>query len=184
MSTDYKKTAPNIPAESGCGTLSTSHGNKGSEILPQMQDFLCQRAIVFYAFSAATAEGKTIRQVAAETGLSEDAVRNRVSELQEAGKLWSCGRHNEPETGETALFLTANSTICVGYFVRLCADVMNKLSVIGQCDLLKAISDYVLDNATEIDFFARNKGRFAACDNRKLQQVWDEEVKPRIDKEV
>lgn len=184
MRTDYKKTAPGITAKSGCGTFSTSHSGKGNEILPQMQDFYYQRAIVFYVFSAATAEGKTIRQVAAETGLSEDAVRNRVAELQEAGKLWSCGRHTEPETGEMALFLTANPTICVSYFVRLCADAINKLSVIGQCDLLRAISDYVLEHETEIDFFARNKGRFAACDNRKLQQVWDEEVKPKIDKEV
>lgn len=149
-----------------------SKGNENSLIVNKVSS---QMPKIVRCLADTDTDGKTRLMVAKETGIERASVCRRVADLREAGEIWSCGVRKCVISKFPAEYLTTNYRIALRHFVTLCKDCFLNLNSDDQLVILSAIKSYCIDGKTTLDIFGPDNGR--------CRSIWDNEVKPLIDRE-
>lgn len=150
----YKKTAPSIPAKSGCGTNNdccTSRESKGSEISLKAKRER-QLSILVDAFSRTPL---TMLQVAKKTGIERASICRRVAELRRQHSIYICGKRTCPISHDKAAFYTTSPKVAYNYYCRCCAPILSGLRGREKALVRKGIFRIVNDGASPSE--ARNQ---------------------------
>lgn len=186
---ENKKTAPSIPAESGCVQQKLLHSrrDKGNEIPPELQEqgwdlvpqekrIRYQRQKISEALSVPSEKGATRLMIARATGIERANVCRRVAELRKENRIWTCGKHLCKITGTWAEYLTCDKHTAFEYYLNETASIWAALPTEDERqEMQDAIWQYVIERKTELDFFGLNTSA--------VREMWDE-VKAVIDKEA
>lgn len=115
--------------------------------------------------------GKTMLQVAKETGIERASVCRFVASLRKLGMIYSCGRHLCPISGHHAEFLTTNYHVSLNYLASIPMKTYRLHGSETQFLLMNAINDHYVQHK-EVNL----KG--------EAKRIWEDEVKPLIKRET
>ena len=115
--------------------------------------------------------GKTMLQVAHETGIERASICRRMVELREDYLIYPLGRTICPISKARAMFYTSNPKMALNYFVSRTQSLWEQLPTDLQVDAIKAIKEYVVESTEP----------YMVPDAVRI--LWESCIKPTIDKE-
>lgn len=115
--------------------------------------------------------GKTMLEVAHETGIERASICRRMAELREDHLIYPLGRTICPISKARAMFYTSNPNIALNYFVGLTQSHWEELSTDLQVNAIKAIKEYVIEQNEP----------YMIPDAIRI--LWESCIKPAIDKD-
>lgn len=115
--------------------------------------------------------GKTMLQVAYETGIERASICRRIAELREDHLIYPLGRTICPFSKARAMFYTTSPQMALNYFVSHTQSTWEQLPTDLQVDAIKAIKEYVTEH----------KEPYMMPD--AVRTLWESSIKPTIDKE-
>ena len=90
--------------------------------------------------------GKTMLQVAHESGIERASICRRMVELREANLIFALGKALCPISNARAMFYTTSPQMALNYFVSRTQSLWEQLPTDLQVDAIKAIKEYVVES--------------------------------------
>lgn len=115
--------------------------------------------------------GKTMLQVAHETGIERASICRRMVDLRTEHLIYAIGRTICPISKARAMFYTANPQMALNYFISHTQSLWEQLPADLQEDAIKAIKEYVIEQNEP----------YMMPDAIRI--LWESSIKPMIDKE-
>lgn len=122
-------------------------------------------------------DGHTITQISKTTGIEKSIVCKMVAILRRERRIWSCGKHLDPQTGSKAEYMTTNPNVALRHFAKSCMPLLEGKDQDTQVHILEALKAYVLYKRDEFSIFN-------PPNREEVRKIWETKVKPMIDKEV